>query len=159
MYYITVLFIQIVLAAIVATVCAEADPALLYNGLYGYGAPLAYSGLAYNGILPAAYSGYALPAIYGKSAPCVNAANQPVPCAAGNIIAAGHIIAKREAEAEADPALLYNGLYGYGAPLAYSGLAYSGLGYSGLYQPYAYGLTHPSNLGICTNNYGVRVPC
>merc|ERR1712142_738768 len=26
--------------------------------------------------------GYGVPLVYGKSAPCVNAANQPVPCAA-----------------------------------------------------------------------------
>merc|ERR1712002_1095650 len=38
-----------------------------------------------------------------KSAPCVNAANVPVPCAG-----------KRKRDADADPALLYGGYAGYG---------------------------------------------
>merc|ERR1719463_307762 len=71
---------------------AEADPAILYSGL-GYAAPLAYAA-------PITYA-------YGKSAPCVNAANVPVPCAAGVY---GHFLHKREAEA--DPAYVYAG---YGA--------------------------------------------
>merc|ERR1711973_527609 len=53
--------------------------------------------------------GYAgLPLVYGKSAPCVNAANQSVPCAAGHVL-----LGKRDAEAE--PWLGY----GYGVPLVY----------------------------------------
>merc|ERR1711931_413931 len=57
--------------------------------------------------------GYAgVPLVYGKSAPCVNAANQPVPCAAGHVL-----LGKREAEAEAEPWLGY----GYaGVPLVHS---------------------------------------
>merc|ERR1712236_186150 len=43
-------------------------------------------------------------------------------------------------DADADPALLYGG-YGYA-------------GY-----PYTYGLTHPSNLGLCVNYLGAQVPC
>merc|ERR1719347_1279512 len=116
-----------IVAAVVAAVAAEADPAYLAYG---------YSGL-----------GYALPAVYGKSAPCVNAANIPVPC--------NHGIWKREADAEADPAYL-----------AYSGLGYAGLGYAaGVYAaPHAvaatpFGLTHSSNVGICTNVNGAVVPC
>merc|ERR1712168_917841 len=55
--------------------------------------------------------GYAgVPLVYGKSAPSVNAANQPVPCAAGHVL-----LGKREAEAEAEPWLGY----GYGLPLVY----------------------------------------
>merc|ERR1719445_739089 len=88
---------------------AEADPALLYNGL-------GYAGLGYG------YAGLAAPLVYGKSAPCVNAANIPVPCAAGYAAYGIHAIGKREAEAEADPALLYSGL-------GYTGLGYAGLGY------------------------------
>merc|ERR1712226_1569815 len=76
--------------ALAAGASAEADPALLYSGL-GYG-----------------YAGLAAPLVYGKSAPCVNAANVPVPCAAGHAAYGIHAIGKREAEAEADPALLYN---------------------------------------------------
>merc|ERR1712080_377436 len=83
---------------------------------YGYG----YAGLGYLG-----YHGYA----HGlKSAPCVNAANVPVPCAAGGYLHYG----KREADAdaEADAAVLYSG-YGYPA-YGYAGLGYRGLGYAGL---------------------------
>merc|ERR1712001_334085 len=88
---------------------AEADPAYLYSGL-GYAAPLAYAA-------PLTYA-------YGKSAPCVNAANVPVPCAAGVY---GHFLHKREAEA--DPAYVYAG------------------------HP------HSSNVGLCLNYVGQRVPC
>ena len=55
-----------------AAISAEADPQLLYGG-YGY------AGLA-------GYAGYPYALGYGlglKTAPCVNAANVPVPCAAG----------------------------------------------------------------------------
>ena len=93
---------------------AEADPQLLLAG-------------AYYGHYPYAY--YA----FGKSAPCVNAANQPVPCAAYN----GY--AKREAESEADPAYFAVGGYPY--------------------HPYAYGLVHTSHFGVCTNYLGKQVPC
>merc|ERR1712215_338461 len=95
----------VVASALVAAISAEADPQLLYGG-YGY------AGLA-------GYAGYPYALGYGlglKSAPCVNAANVPVPCAG-----------KRKRDADADPALLYGGY------------AYAG-------YPYAYGLTHPSNL-------------
>merc|ERR1711955_108701 len=70
------------------------------------------------GLLYAGYAGYPYALGYGvglKSAPCVNAANVPVPCAAGY----AHYIGKREAEAEADPALLY-GAYYAGVPFGSS---------------------------------------
>merc|ERR1712212_756166 len=128
---------------------AEADAALLY-GAYGYGLPLAYG---------------------AKSAPCVNAANVPVPCAGGAYGYAGwpyayggHYLGKREADA----AVLY-GAYGY----PYAGLGYGygyGLGYAalptvGIPNPVhavaatPAGLTHSSNVGICTNYLGASVPC
>merc|ERR1712215_345837 len=151
----------VVASALVAAISAEADPQLLYGG-YGY------AGLA-------GYAGYPYALGYGlglKSAPCVNAANIPVPCAG-----------KRKRDADADPALLY-GAYGYAgvpfasstgldpitqgldastqgfAPYAHYGyglgyygkrdaeadpaLLYGAYGYAGV--PYVYGLTHPSNL-------------
>merc|ERR1719430_952574 len=113
--------LMVVASALVAAISADADPQLLYGG-YGY------AGLA-------GYAGYPYALGYGlglKTAPCVNAANVPVPCAAG----------KRKRDADADPALLYGG-YGYG--------------YAG--YPYAYGITHPSNLGLCVNYLGAQVPC
>merc|ERR1712126_617362 len=93
-------------SAIVAMAYAEADP------YYGYGYAGAY-GLGYHGL---GYVGL-------KSAPCVNAANVPVPCAHGlGLVHYG----KREAEAEA--AVLFAG-FGYPA-YGYAGLGYAGLGYA-----------------------------
>merc|ERR1712080_50706 len=124
-------------SAVVAMVSAEADPYLLgYGAGYGYG--LGYAGL--------------------KSAPCVNAANVPVPCASGYL----HY-GKREAEAE--PYLGYGLGYGYhygkreaeAEPFyGYAGLGYAGLGYAGL--GYGYGI-HSSHVGLCTNYLGAAVPC
>ena len=143
---------------------AEADPALVYAG-YGY--PYAYG----------------LHAFAGKSAPCVNAANVPVPCAGAPLAYAGYPYApvaygrkkreaEAEAEAEADPALLY-GAYGYpyagyGYGLGYAGYPYAGL-YAGVHatnaalgHAVAYtaaGAVHSSHVGVCTNYLGAQVPC
>merc|ERR1712227_1113033 len=89
------------------------------------------------------YAGYpyAAHAIVGlKSAPCVNAANVPVPCAAG-------YYGKREAEA--DPQVLAYGAalpYAVAAPHAVAATAYGGL-------------VHSSLVGVCTNYLGAQVPC
>merc|ERR1711973_1009395 len=105
-------------SALVAAAYAEADASVVY-GAYGYAG---------------------LPVVYGKSAPCVNAANLPVPCADG--YAAGvHVIGKRDADADAS--VLY-GAYGYGAHAV---------------AATPFGLTHASNVGLCTNYLGVQVPC
>merc|ERR1712200_135717 len=69
--------------------------------------------------------GYAAPIAVAKSAPCVNAANIPVPCNGGALIAGG--IWKREAEAEAEPSYLASS---YGLGYANLGLGYAGLGYA-----------------------------
>jgi len=145
----------VVASSLVAAVYgeAEADPALLYGGFgYGLGLPYAYGAYAFG----------------GKSAPCVNAANVPVPCAGAPLAYAGYPYAhglygrkKREAEAEpeADAAAFYGG-YGYPYALGYAG--YHGLGYAGLGHAVAatpFGLTHSSNVGICTNYLGASVPC
>jgi len=147
----------VVASSLVAAVYgeAEADPALLYGGFgYGLGLPYAYGAYAFG----------------GKSAPCVNAANVPVPCAGAPLAYAGLPYAhglygrkkrEAEAEAEADPALFY-GAYGYPYGLGYHGLGYAGLGYAGLGHAVAatpFGLTHSSNVGICTNYLGASVPC
>ena len=104
----------------------------------------------------AQYFGYPYAAHVGhvvglKSAPCVNAANAPVPCAAGYVAHHGYY-GKREAEAEADPALFYGAYHGvpFGsstgldpitqgldastqgyAPYAHFGYGYGHLGYYG----------------------------
>ena len=137
--------IATLLAAVHAEAEAEADPAVLYAnayhpyGHYGYGYGLGHAyGLGHYGY-GAGYYGYGLGAYgaYGayakglKSAPCVNAANVPVPCAGRK---------RRDAEADADAeaaAYYYGGYYGLRYP-AY-GYGY-GLGpYYGRY--YGYGLT------------------
>merc|ERR1711902_138809 len=117
-------------AVAVAKPEAEADPALLY-GAYGYaglghvGYPYAYGYAGY----PYAAAGYAS---YSPSASTHIAGLAPaaVPALAGGYAGAGRYVAnsagvvhvaKREAEAEADPALLY-GAYGY-AGLGHVGYA------------------------------------
>merc|ERR1712128_319751 len=88
----------VVASALVGAMGASAAPQLLAGGL-GY----------------AGYTGYPYALGYGlgvKSAPCVNAANFPVPCAG-----------KRKREADADPALLYGGYAGY--PYAHTAYGYS----------------------------------
>jgi len=166
----------VVLAAVLATAAAEADPALLYagHGYHGLGysglgyAGLGYSGLGYAGL---GYGGYAAPLAYahhGVYAPAgikgPNYANDAVSAAGyahkGQYIAnsAGVVhIAKREAEAEADPQLLYSGL-GYSglAHTAYAGhLGYAGLAHTAYAAPLAYGLKSSA----CVNSLNQAVPC
>merc|ERR1711917_11975 len=112
---------------------SEADAYYGYGGYGGYG--LGYGGYGYGGLgygdgkrsadadadAYFGYCGYGL-AILGKSAPCVNAANIPVPCAAPPGIW------KREADSEADAYYGYGGLYGgyggYGLGYGYGGYGY-----------------------------------
>merc|ERR1712123_121620 len=142
---------------------AEADPALLY-GAYGYaglahagyagyaGYPYAAHGLGYAHAGYAGYAGYPYAAGYAAHSPSASThiaglAPAAIPAIAGGYAGAGRYVAnsagvvhvaKREAEAEADPALLY-GAYGY-AGHGYAGHGYAGLGYAGLAgYPYAAG--------------------
>merc|ERR1711892_1126877 len=90
----------VVASALVGAFSASAAPQLLAGGL-GY----------------AGYAGYPYALGYGlgvKSAPCVNAANFPVPCAG-----------KRKRDADADPALLYGGYAG--SPYAHAAYGYAGV--------------------------------
>merc|ERR1711930_31178 len=66
---------------------------------------------------------------------------------------------KREAEAEADPALVYStGLVGaYPYAVGAHAVTYAGAPHAVAYTPF--GVTHSSNVGICTNNLGAVVPC
>merc|ERR1719431_909660 len=118
---------------------AEADPALLY-GHYGYAGlgHYGYAGLGHYGYagLPYAAAGYASVSP-SASTSIAGLAPAAVPAVAGGYAGAGRYVAnsagvvhvaKREAEAEADPVHLY-GAYGY-----------AGLGYAGhVGYPYAYG--------------------
>merc|ERR1711936_1066853 len=106
---------------------AEADPALLY-GAYGYGLPYAYGAYPY---------AYGLRAAYGL------AGEVAAPTASGYL----NLYGKRsaDAEAEADPALLY-GAYGYGAYPSFVARSPQGLGKRSadadpalLYGTYGYG--------------------
>jgi len=133
---------------------ADAEPLILGAGYSGLG--LGYAGAAI--AAPLATATYAAPIAVGKSAPCVNAANIPVPCNAGAVLAAPAIAAplahagviggystlggyygKREAEAE--------------PYLGYAGLGYAGLGY-GYAGAYGYGKSAP-----CVNAANIPVPC
>merc|ERR1712013_533238 len=152
----------VVCCAAFAAAEAEADAALLYGG-YGYGAGLGYAGLGYGAGLGYAGLGYG----YGLAAPVAtgygvsNVANTvgiagvapaALPALAGGYAGAVRYVAnsagvvhvaKREAEADADPALLY-GAYGYaglghiGYPHAYgyAGYPYAAAGYAS-YSPSA----------------------
>merc|ERR1711876_166933 len=136
---------------------ADADAAVLY-GAYGY--PYAYAGV------PFGSSSGLDPITQGLDA----ATQGYVPYYGYGHHAYGHYYGKRsadaEAEAEAEPEAFY-GHYGYPYGLGYN-LGYAGYGYAGL--PYTYGgiaatnaalghavaytaggVTHSSNVGVCTN--------
>merc|ERR1712126_684863 len=116
---------------------ADADPYLLYGGYNGLG----YAGYGgyYGGYLGAYHAAPVVAAGIASVSPSASVniaglAPAAVPALAGGYAGAGRYVAnsagvvhvaKREAEAEADPALLY-GAYGY-----------AGLGHVG--YPYAYG--------------------
>merc|ERR1711902_449791 len=86
---------------------------------------------------------------------------------AGFPYAATHVIAKREAEADADPAYFYNGYAGYaGYPYAgfYGAYPYAGYAHAAAYahapsDPTNPHLVHTSRVGVCTNYLGAQVPC
>merc|ERR1719309_1591092 len=155
--FLAVLFV----AAVHAEAEAEADPPLLY-GAYGYGGyGLGYAGLGYGYGLGLGYAGlhglgYAgLPVLPAATVVAEEKAADEEAVAEVKTVAAPLAIApytygyaglgaypglysygKRsaDAEAEADPALLYSTAYGYGG----YGLGYAGLGYAGLGYGYPY---------------------
>merc|ERR1712002_404939 len=127
----------------VAAAPAVAAPAVAAPAVATYAAPAvatvaapavaAVAAPAVAGIAP--YTGYAAYAGL-KSAPCVNAANIPVPC---------------------------NGVFGYGKREAepfYAGV-YGGYGYNPVHAVAAtpFGAVHSSLVGLCTNVNGAQVPC
>merc|ERR1712043_103042 len=171
---------------------AEADPYLLYGGWTGY-AGLPYGAYGYTGYAHHPYAlssvvktvevepakvevkALAAPAVVAAAAPAAltyhHAAVAPVAYAGyAGYPYAHHLLGKREAEADADPAYFYRGYAGYG----YAGYPYAGF-YGG--YPYAHGyahaaayahapsdptnphLVHTSRVGICTNYLGAQVPC
>merc|ERR1712106_256258 len=151
-------------------------------GVYGVGAYGAYGAYPY-GLGHAA--GYA--SLSPSASVSINGlAHAAVPAIAGGYAGAGRYVAnsagvvhvaKREAEAEAEP---YYAAYGYaGLPVtgAYAG-AYGAYPYAAAYGAYPYagvaatnaavghavaytalGAVHSSHVGVCTNNLGAQVPC
>merc|ERR1719483_317246 len=130
---------------------------------------------------------YGVHAFGGKSAPCVNGLNLPVPCAGAPLAYAGLPYAagpfgKKKREAEADAQVFLGGL-GYG--LGYHGVVAAGpvvaatpvvaapaalvhnavLGTAELPNPVhavahtIFGAVHSSHIGVCTNYLGEQVPC
>lgn len=151
--------VEVAVKTIAAPVLAAAPAAYTYHHAYA-GAPVAYG--AYGAHLGA----------YGAYPYAAHLAAAPV---------AAHVVAKREAEADADPAYFYNGYhtgyagYGYAGWGGY-GYPYAGYGYgAGAYAGYPYAayagayaapsdptnphLVHTSRLGLCVNYLGAKVPC
>merc|ERR1712107_478258 len=96
---------------------ADAEPLLLgagYAGLAGAAiAAPAIATTAYAAAPAIATTAYAAPIAVAKSAPCVNAANVPVPCHGGAVLAAPAIAAPAiAAPAIAAPAIATTGLIG-----------------------------------------------
>merc|ERR1719211_180298 len=100
----------LLLAAALASVHAEANPAFTYAT--GYHLPYAIG-----------------PVVYTAAAGCQNDAGAVVPCAHGGLVG---VVPAASPEAEADPYLLY-GAYGHGLYGGYYGYGYHGYGgYHGL---------------------------
>merc|ERR1712179_555753 len=155
---------------------AEAEPdADAYYGYYGYARPYGYYGRAYGYGYPYRYGYYGKRSADAEAAPEADADalygyyGYPYGYRAygygyGYPYRYGYYgkrsaDAEPEAEAEADAAVLY-GAYGYPYGLAYgAGVAATNnvLGHAVAYT--AGGVTHSSNVGVCTNYLGAQVPC
>merc|ERR1712055_123839 len=126
----------------------EADPALVYStGLVGYPYAVGAHAVTYAGAPHAvAYTPFGVTHSSNVGI-CTNVDGAVVPC-------------RRKREADADPALVYAGV---GAvPYTYGVLPYAGVHGTNPVHAVAHtaaGLTHSSNVGICTNYVGAVVPC
>merc|ERR1711911_198115 len=127
---------------------AEADPALVYStGVVGYPYAVGAHAVTYAGAPHAvAYTPFGVTHSSNVGI-CTNVDGAVVPC-------------RRKREADADPALVYAGV---GAvPYTYGVLPYAGVHGTNPVHAVAHtaaGLTHSSNVGICTNYVGAVVPC
>merc|ERR1712088_772791 len=151
--------------AVAAYVKADADPGFAYS--VGH-LPLAYAHA------PLVYTAAHAPVVYtAPAAGCQNSEGKFVPCAQGSyfgyvpVAAAAapaeaapaveaerkkrEAVAEPEANAEADPWLLYGGYAGGYA--GYGGYAYAPYTYAAYHHPLTY------FYGGCRNNQGAFVPC
>merc|ERR1712095_250997 len=125
---------------------AEADPALLYtSGLVGYPYAVGAHAVTYAGA-PHAVAHTPFGTTHSSNVGiCTNVSGAVVPY-------------RRKREADADPALVYAGA----VPYTYGVLPYAGVHGTNPVHAVAHtaaGLTHSSNVGICTNYVGAVVPC
>merc|ERR1712243_413091 len=123
---------------------AEADPALLYtSGLVGYPYAVGAHAVTYAGA-PHAVAHTPFGTTHSSNVGiCTNVSGAVVPC---------------RRKREADPALVYAGA----VPYTYGLLPYAGVHGTNPVHAVAHtaaGLTHSSNVGICTNYVGAVVPC
>jgi len=126
---------------------AEADPALVYStGLVGYPYTVGAHAVTYAGA-PHAVAHTPFGTTHSSNVGiCTNVNGAVVPC-------------RRKREADADPALVYAGA---AVPYTYGVLPYAGVHGTNPVHAVAHtaaGLTHSSNVGICTNYVGAVVPC
>merc|ERR1711989_114293 len=126
---------------------AEADPALVYStGLVGYPYAVGAHAVTYAGA-PHAVAHTPFGTTHSSNVGiCTNVNGAVVPC-------------RRKREADADPALVYAGA---AVPYTYGVLPYAGAHGTNPVHAVAHtaaGLTHSSNVGICTNYVGAVVPC
>merc|ERR1712168_913495 len=124
---------------------AEADPALVYStGLVGYPYAVGAHAVPYAGAPHAvAHPPFGTPHSSNVGI-CTNVNGAVVPC---------------RRKREADPALVYAGA---AVPYTYGVLPYAGVHGTNPVHAVAHtaaGLTHSSNVGICTNYVGAVVPC
>merc|ERR1712223_1555379 len=116
----------------------KADPALVYStGLVGYPYAVGAHAVAYAAFGVTHSSNVGI---------CTNVDGAVVPC-------------RRKREADADPALVYAA---GSVPYTYGVLPYAGVHGTNPVHAVAHtaaGLTHSSNVGICTNYVGAVVPC
>ena len=126
---------------------AEADPALVYStGLVGYPYAVGAHAVTYAGA-PHAVAHTPFGTTHSSNVGiCTNVNGAVVPC-------------RRKREADADPALVSAGA---AVPYTYGVLPYAGVHGTNPVHAVAHtaaGLTHSSNVGICTNYVGAVVPC
>merc|ERR1719295_1724360 len=126
---------------------AEADPALVYStGLVGYPYAVGAHAVTYAGA-PHAVAHTPFGTTHSSNVGiCTNVNGAVVSC-------------RRKRDADADPALVYAGA---AVPYTYGVLPYAGVHGTNPVHAVAHtvaGLTHSSNVGICTNYVGAVVPC